>query len=76
MSGCDYDDINPAAHAHAFTPVPGEVGQYACTCGQAGYRAFSGEIREHRTKKTRSPTPTARPFTERAGRIPRDPEDY
>lgn len=58
-------------HIHAWTPIDGEVARYSCACNATGYRARTGEIREHKTKTETRRRWTAVPGrTDAAGQIP------
>lgn len=62
------------SHAHSWLPIPGEAGQYHCTCEATGYRARGG-IREHKSRKPISAKLTARNRVDSGrvgGRIPED----
>lgn len=59
-------------HLHAWSPVPGETAQYACSCSATGYRNSRGVIVEHKTRRTYAKRWTARPTWERKGRIAED----
>jgi hypothetical protein len=42
-----------ADHVHAWTPVPGHIGQYQCAdCPSTGYRYDSRPIRAHKAPRT------------------------
>lgn len=64
------------SHAHAWSPIPGEVARYSCACSVTGYRARTGEIREHRTRIEIAKQWTAcGQHTDMNGRVPPKPGD-
>jgi hypothetical protein len=60
-------------HAHRWTPIAGLFARYECSCGATGYRAWAGEIREHKTRLARPAKVNVRPYLETSGRIPPKP---
>jgi putative component of membrane protein insertase Oxa1/YidC/SpoIIIJ protein YidD len=62
-----------ADHVHVWTPILGMAGRYECPCSATGYRAFSGQIVEHKHKLSRERALDCRPEREGGGRIPPKP---